>query len=161
MDVGYFTQNIKFNWGVFVPPAPKDSTSYAIFQPDVAIGINKNIPPARQQAALRFLKWLMTQEGLKETLSKLPGFYPLISSPLKLSDNSHDAQFQELKVNHPTDLRWAYSELSVTNQLPSAASLMQKAQYNMIAYNFTPQHAADDLQAGLAQWYEPAQTCKK
>lgn len=159
-DVGYFAQNAKFNWDVFAPPAPKGSTTYVIFQPDIAIGINKNISLAHQQAALRFLKWLMTQAGIKETLSELPGFYPLVTSPLKVSD-LHGTQFQQLTVNHPIDLRWAYSELAVTNQLPSAGSLMQKAQYNIVAYNFTPQHAADDVQAGLAQWYEPAQTCKK
>jgi hypothetical protein len=68
-------------------------------------------------------------------------------------------EFQELTRKYPTDLRWAYSELSLTNQLPAPASLMQSAQYAMVEEGITPQQAADRLQEGLSQWYEPAQTC--
>jgi hypothetical protein len=30
----------------------------------------------------------------------------------------------------------------------------------MIADNLTPLEAAQDLQTGLGEWYEPAQSCK-
>ncbi len=160
-DIGYFTENAKFDWDVFATPAPAGSQTYIIFQPDVAISINKNTTLPKQEAALRFLEWLMTEDGLNLSLKLLPGLYPLSSQPLNPVDSIHSAQFQKLATTHPADLRWAYSEISATNQMPSAADLVRKFEYAMVSDGITAQQAADGLQAGLAQWYEPAQTCKK
>jgi raffinose/stachyose/melibiose transport system substrate-binding protein len=160
-DVGYFTEFAKFDWDVFAPPALEGSQTYVIFQPDIAIGINKRISPEKQQAALQFLDWLMTKESLSISSKILPGFYPLISLPLDPVDNEHSAQFQKLAADYPIDVRWSYSEISVTNQLPTATNLIQQAQYDMVANGMTPQEATDFLQAGMAQWYAPAQSCTR
>ena len=160
-DVGYFTEFAKFDWDVFAPPALEGSQTYVIFQPDIAIGINKRISPEKQQAALQFLDWLMTKKSLSMSSKILPGFYPLISLPLDPVDNEHSAQFQKLAADYPTDVRWSYSEISVTNQLPTATNLIQQAQYDMVANGTAPQEATDFLQAGMAQWYVPAQSCTR
>lgn len=159
-DVRYFEENVKFDWGVFVPPAPAGSQTYVIFQPDVAIGVNKNISSAHQQASLRFLEWLLSEESLNMTLDTLPGFYPLSSQKLNSVKSEHSAEFQRLATEYPTDLRWSYSELSISDQIPAPADLMQRVQYHIVADGLSARESADGLQAGLAQWYEPAQTCK-
>ncbi len=160
-DVNYFSSSTEFNWDVFAVPAAQNSQTYVIFQPDIAIGINNTISPAKQEAALKFFKWLMTAESLNLSQEILPGFYPLSNIELNKVDNLHSHQFKELTDQFPTDLRWAYSEISVTNQVPSPATLMRDAQYAMIKDKISPQEAADQLQAGMAEWYEPAQTCGK
>lgn len=163
-DVNKFSTDIKgakaFNWGVFASPAPLGSKTTVIFQPDIAIGINNNTAPANQKAAMRFLEWLLTEESLNLTNEILPGFYPLSNIPINPSTNMHSAEFQQLAINYPTDLRWAHSELKSTTQRPSAAELIQSSLYNVAVRGLDPQIAADRVQAGMAQWYEPAQTCK-
>jgi branched-chain amino acid transport system substrate-binding protein len=160
-DLGYFSKKANFDWGVFAPPAPAGSETTVIFQPDIGIGINNQIPVARQKAALRFLQWLTTQQSLNLTNQILPGFYPLSNLHIQPEKNSHSADFQQLVQDHPTDLRWAYSQLSVTNQVPRASDLIQKGLYGIATRQLSPQEAADQLQAGMAEWYEPAQMCNK
>lgn len=160
-DVNFFSERAGFRWDVFAMPAPNGRTTTVIFQPDIAIGVNDDLSPKEKQAASTFLKWLMTEQSLNMTLDTLPGFYPLINMELKPVANEHSAQFQSLALNNPTDLRWPYSELSLENNIPQAGLTMQAAQYAMATEGISAQEAADRVQAALAQWYEPAQTCKK
>lgn len=159
-DLRYFSENVKFDWSVFASPAPAGSRTYVIFQPDIAIGINNQISTVHQKAALRFLEWLLTEKSLNLTNEILPGFYPLSNTPTQPGSNIHSAEFQQLAENYPTDLRWAYSELYATNQVPRASDLIQKGLYGIMTNKLSAQEAADQLQAGMAEWYEPAQVCK-
>jgi len=160
-DVGYFSGKAKFDWGVFAAPAPAGQQTYVVFAPDIAVGVNANIPLAHQQAALRFLQWLMTPESLNMTVESLPGFYPLSKTKINQSANAHGAEFQRLALDYPTDIRWAYSEISMTNQYPRATDLFQSGLNEIVLHNLSAQKAADRLQSGMAQWYAPAQNCKK
>jgi raffinose/stachyose/melibiose transport system substrate-binding protein len=159
-DLRYISENAKFNWGVFASPAPAGSPTSVIFQPDIGIGVNNKIAPSHKEAALRFLGWLMTKDGLNLTNEILPGFYPLSNIPTNLGSNIHSAEFQQLTKDYPTDLRWAYSELYATNQVPRASDLIQKGLYGIVSGQMTAKEAADQLQSGMAEWYEPAQICK-
>jgi len=160
-DLRYFSEQVSFDWGVFASPAPAGSQTTVIFQPDIAIGINNQISQAHQKAALRFLEWLMTEKSLNLTNEILPGFYPLGNIPTQAGANIQSAEFQRLAEDYPTDLRWAYSELYATNQVPRASELIQKGLYGIATDQLSAQEAADQLQAGMAEWYEPAQVCNK
>ncbi|MDO8753064.1 MAG: extracellular solute-binding protein [Anaerolineales bacterium] len=160
-DLRYFSENVKFDWGVFASPAASSARTTVIFQPDIAIGVNNQISPAHQKAAFRFLEWLMTEKSLNLTNEILPGFYPLSNTRTQTANNIHSAEFQQLAENYPTDLRWAYSELYTTNQVPRAPELIQIGLYGIVSNKLSAQEAADQLQTGMAQWYEPAQVCNK
>lgn len=155
-DVTYFTEkNLPFEWSVFAVPAPNGEPT-VIFHPDSGIGINKNSP--HQKEAQMFIEWLMTDDAVKLMVEKLPGFYPLRMNVEGENQNHHAQEFLQLAGKYPNDVRWAETEIS--DHKPGAQVLIRQSLFD-IAYNNLPAwQAARDLQNGLAQWYEPAQSCK-
>ncbi len=145
-----------FAWDVFAVPSPTSKT-YVIFQPDVGIGINRE--SAHPQAAQFFLKWLMSKEAVDLTAKNLAGFYPLnILNKDSKASNDDDAKFLKLVNTYDEDIRWMYAGIS--SKIPGADAIIRKDLYNMVAFDLTPQEAAQNLQSGLGEWYEPAQSCK-
>ena len=155
-DLQKVSENADFNWSVFAAPAPASKQTYVIFQPDIAIGINADSP--HQQEARLFLEWLMTKDAVNLTSQNLAGFYPLnINKPTE-SRGADDEKFLKLVRDYPGDIRWMFTEIS--NKTPAAADIIRRDLYRMVAENLTPLEAAQDLQNGLGEWYEPAQNCK-
>ncbi len=165
-DVEYFSDKVKFDWSVFAPPAPAGKATYIIFQPDAGIGINKASP--HKDEALLFLQWLMA-EGAKASEKYLPGRYPLINEAGASNGAAlgHDADFADLTVSYPSDIRWLFTE--VDSQYPRASEIVRQALHDMIHATpssegtpryLTAQEAAARLQTGLGEWYEPAQSCR-
>jgi raffinose/stachyose/melibiose transport system substrate-binding protein len=144
-DLQKVSEKANFNWGVFAVPAVASKQTYVIFQPDIAIGLNKDSP--YQEEARLFLTWLMSEEAVDLTAQNLAGFYPL--NKYKPSTSSGP---------DPGDIRWMFTEIS--NKTPAAADIIRKDLYRMIAEDLTPLKAAQNLQDGLGEWYEPAQSCK-
>jgi len=160
-DLQYFTDNAKFNWSVFAPPAPAGKKTYVIFQPDVGIGINS--ASQHKQEARAFLQWLMN-DGVKATEENLPGRYLLIKSAATSIPPStgHAGDFAKL-TQFPSDIRWMFSD--VDGQYPRSSELIRSALYQIVtpdsAGNYlSAKQAAQQLQTGLGEWYKPAQTCK-
>jgi raffinose/stachyose/melibiose transport system substrate-binding protein len=54
-------------------------------------------------------------------------------------------------------VRWAWEKL--LDGAPDGYTLMQDNSIAVLNGEMTAQEAADALQAGLAQWFEPAQNC--
>jgi raffinose/stachyose/melibiose transport system substrate-binding protein len=145
-----------FAWDVFAVPSPT-LTTYVIFQPDVGIGINRE--SAHPQEAQMFLKWLMSKEAVDLTAKNLAGFYPLnVLNKDSTASNVNDAKFLKLVNTYDEDIRWMYAGISA--KIPGADVIIRKDLYNMMASDLTPQEAAQHLQSGLGEWYEPAQSCK-
>ncbi|HSO12483.1 MAG TPA: extracellular solute-binding protein [Anaerolineales bacterium] len=155
-DLQKVSEKADFNWGVFAVPAPALKQTYVIFQPDIAIGINKDSP--YQDEARSFLEWLMTEEAVDLTAQNLAGFYPLNLHKTTESSGPDDQKFLDLINKYPGDIRWMFTEIS--NKTPAAADIIRKDLYRMVAFDLTPQEAAQNLQDGLGEWYEPAQSCK-
>ena len=105
-----------------------------------------------------FLEWLMTKEAVDLTAQNLAGFYPLNKIKASESSGPNDEKFLALVNNYDTDIRWMYTEIS--SKVPSALEIIRNDLYNMAAFDLTPQEAAQDLQNGLGEWYEPAQSCR-
>jgi len=146
-----------FDWGVFAVPAPYLRDTYVIFQPDIGIGINKDSP--YQEEARMFLEWMMTKKAVDLTAKKLAGFYPLSNIEPDGAGNENDQKFLDLVINNDIDIRWMFVEIS--NEVPRADKIIIKDLHDIIANGLTPQEAAQNLQAGLGEWYEPAQSCKR
>jgi branched-chain amino acid transport system substrate-binding protein len=155
-DLQKVSETAKFNWGVFAVPAPVLRQTYVIFQPDIAIGINKDSP--NQKEARLFLEWLMSPEAVDLTAQNLAGFYPLNRNQAAVGSGPDDQKFLDLVNNYPGDIRWMFTEIS--NKTPSAADIIRRDLNRMITDDLTPQEAAKNLQDGLGEWYAPAQSCK-
>jgi raffinose/stachyose/melibiose transport system substrate-binding protein len=156
-DLQKVTEKAAFDWDVFAVPAVSSQDTYVIFQPDIGIGINRSTKHA--QEARMFLEWLMTQDAVQLTAENLPGFYPLNQLEASHGSNPNDTKFLNLANHYPADIRWMYTEIN--NKQPGAADLVRSSLNRMIRGSLTPVEAAQVLQDGLGEWYEPAQTCKK
>lgn len=154
-DLKTVSEGAEFDWDVFALPGPVSNT-YVIFQPDIGIGLNRDT--AHYEEARLFLEWLMTEDAVNLTSENLAGFYPLNRNKPRESSDLDDMKFLNLVNSFPTDIRWTYTEIS--NQVPSALEIVRRDLYNMLTLNLTPEEAAQNLQNGLGEWYEPAQNCQ-
>ncbi len=156
-DVQTISKEATFNWDVFAIPAPFLNQTYIIFQPDIGIGINR--ASQHPEEAKFFLEWLMTKEAISTLTQKLPGFYPLQLAEVTAGSDPNDTKFLNLVYDYPSDIRWMYTEIS--NGSPSALEIIRRDLYEMMALDLTPRDAVTRLQAGLGEWYEPAQSCRR
>jgi raffinose/stachyose/melibiose transport system substrate-binding protein len=143
-----------FEWSVFAVPAPAGQPEYITFHPDVGIGLNA-ASPHKEEAKL-FLEWLTRLETAEMFSNELAGFFPMHTGVSAL-DNVHANTFLSLNEGRGTDVRWA-SELQ--DGLPSGYDLIATGVGAVSLGEWTPQQAADEIQAGMGQWFEPAQRCK-
>jgi len=156
-DIAFFeTQKMGFEWSVFAPPPPADQPPYITFQLDVAIGLNK--ASQHQAEAKLFLEWLTSSDAAEALGNQLPGFFPMRQQMPTLA-NAHANSFLSLNNGRGLDVRFVWEKLR--DGQPSAYDLVQNGAVAVANGQQTPQEAADALQAGLAQWFEPAKNCKK
>ena len=156
-DIPFFeAQEPAFAWSVFAPPPPAGQPAYLTFHLDAGMGLNaasKHKAEARQ-----FLEWMTTNEFAELLGDELPGFFPMHTATPALKDE-HANAFLALNKGRGTDVRFVWDKLREGS--PSGYDLVQDSAISVIKGKQTPQQAADALQAGLAQWFEPAQTCRK
>jgi raffinose/stachyose/melibiose transport system substrate-binding protein len=144
-----------FEWGVFAVPAPAGAeTQYLTFHLDAGMGMNANTE--HPEEARLFLEWMTTPEFAGMFSNLLPGFFSLHTAA-PAPENAHAAEFFALNEGRETDVRWAWEGLLAGT--PDGYTLMQDNAIAVLNGEETAQEAADALQAGLAEWFEPAQTC--
>jgi raffinose/stachyose/melibiose transport system substrate-binding protein len=145
--------DMKFAWSVFAPPPPKGKKGYVTFHPDSGIAMNAKTKNPNE--AKLFLQWLYSDEAASVVSNTIPtGFFPIASNAAKITDAHADA-FLQMTKSHPTDVRFVWPKLM--SGKPSAYNLLQDGTIAVMTGKMTPQAAADALQAGVAQWYAPAQ----
>ncbi len=157
-DIPFFeSEEPDFEWSVFGIPAPEGQEQrYVTFHMDAGMGLNAAAPEANQEAARLFLEWMGTTEFAQLLGDNLPGFFPISSTPVELS-NAHANAFLALNEGAGLDVRWAWEGL--LDGQPDGYTLMQDNAIALLKGTITAQEAADNLQAGLAEWFEPAQHC--
>ncbi len=154
-DIPFFeSENPPFQWSVFAVPPPKGSGAYITFHLDAGMGLNAH--STHKAEARQFLEWMTTPEFAALMGNELPGFFPMHTDVPRL-DNAHANAFLGLNADRGADVRFAWE--AIRDGSPDAYSLMQRAALAVLNGEETPRRAADSLQAGLAQWYPPAQTC--
>jgi len=156
-DLQKVANDASFNWGVFAVPASAARQTYVIFQPDIGIGINKE--SAHREEAQLFLEWLMTKQAVDLTAKNLKGFYPLSQIKADGAGSEDDQKFLDLVNQYPGDIRWMFVEVS--NEVPRADKIIIKSLHDIVAHGLTPKEAAQNLQDGLGEWYQPAQSCSR
>jgi hypothetical protein len=100
----------------------------------------------------------MSKEAVDVTAQNLVGFYPLNKIETSKASPADDTKFLKLVNTYDGDIRWMYTEIS--SKIPGADMIIRQNLYDMLAFELTPQEAAQHLQSGLGEWYEPAQSCK-
>ena len=154
-DIPYFeATEPAFEWSVFAPPPPAGQPAYLTFHLDVAMGLNA--ASTHKEEARVFLEWMTTTESAELLGNELPGFFPMHRDPPALT-NEHANAFLALNQDRGTDVRFAWEKLR--DGSPDGYVLMQDGAVAVLRGEQTPQEAADALQAGLAQWFGPAQEC--
>jgi len=156
-DIPYFeATEPAFEWSVFAPPPPSGQPAYLTFHLDVALGLNA--ASTHKEEARVFLEWMTTTESAELLGNELPGFFPMHRDPPTLT-NEHANAFLALNQGRGTDVRFAWEKL--LDGSPDGYVLMQDGAVAVLRGEQTPQEAADALQAGLAQWFGPAQECSQ
>lgn len=154
-DIPFFeSEQPEFEWSVFAVPAPEGQPQFVTFHLDAGMGINA--ASDNKEAAKLFLEWMTTPEFAALFANELPGFFPIHTQAPEV-ENPHAAAFLALNEGRGLDVRWAWPVL--LDGAPDGYSLMQNGAIGVINGDMTPQEAADALQEGLAQWFEPAQNC--
>lgn len=156
-DITFFEQeNPAFAWSVFAPPPPAGQPPYLTFHLDAGMGLNA--ASTHKAEAKEFLTWMTTPEFGALLGNELPGFFPMHTQVPPLQ-NEHANTFLALNEGRGTDVRLAWEKLR--DGSPDGYTLMMDGAVAVANGEQTPQQAADALQAGLAQWFEPAKTCQK
>ncbi len=155
-DIPFFESEAPdFEWSIFPIPAPEGKDQHVTFHLDAGMGLNA--ASENQEAAKVFLDWLSGPQLAELLAAELPGFFPA-HEEIPVVENEHAATF--LGFNETAaglDVRWAWPVL--LDGSPDGYTLMQAGAVGISNGTTTPQEAADALQAGLAEWYEPAQGC--
>jgi raffinose/stachyose/melibiose transport system substrate-binding protein len=156
----YEQSNLSFKWSVFQIPAPAGKDLYETFHIDAAIGMNA--ATKNPEAAKLFLQWLETKDFNDAFANNIPGFFPMSKTPTTITDPVAAAFLTFNSNAKGTDIRFTWDKIqSGPTGKQGAYNLALAGADAVLKGTMTPQQAADSLQAGLAEWYAPAQTCKK
>ena len=147
----------KAQWSVFAVPPPAGEEEYVRFKPELGVAINANSP--YQKETRQFIEWLSTQEAARIFARELPGLFPLHAMELAQSNPGAEAFIESIKTTPLPDSDWGLQILR--DGLPDGYSLMRQGVVGVVGGKLTPTEAADNLQRGLAKWFQPAQTCGK
>lgn len=156
-DVAFFeASEPDFEWSVFATPAPAGRNTVVCFHPDAGIGLNAASP--HKEAGLTFLKWLTTVEAAQILADEIPGFYPLNTHPIQIK-SKHANEFYALSEGKAVDARFVWPVLQAGE--PNGYLLTQTAALAVVKGTMTPEEAADYLQKGLENWFEPTMKFKQ
>jgi raffinose/stachyose/melibiose transport system substrate-binding protein len=154
-DIPFFnSEQPSFEWSVFAIPAPAGQDSVVTFQLDAGMGLNP--ASTHKEEARLFLEWMTAPEFGALLGDELPGFFPMQTQAPTLTD-AHANEFLALNAGRSTDVRFTWEKLM--EGAPSAYDLVRDGAVGVVNGAETPRQAADALQDGLAEWFEPAQTC--
>ncbi|NMB00580.1 MAG: extracellular solute-binding protein [Firmicutes bacterium] len=156
-DVAFFVNSApSFEWSIFATPAPEGRPTVVTFHPDAGIGLNSASP--HKEVAYTFLKWLTTVEAAQILADEIPGFYPLNENPI-IIESKHANDFYALSEGKEVDARFVWPVLQAGE--PDGYLLTQTAALAVVKGSMTPEEAADYLQTGLENWFEPTQKFAK
>lgn len=155
-EISGFEANSDFEIGVFRPPTPEGSdTCYISDHTDIGLGMNAAIPAEKREAAETFLTWMTTPEFATLYSNALPGFFSLSNNEITLEDPLAQ-EFLSWRGECESTIRSSYQILSRGE--PNNENELWAVSAQMLNGDLTPQEAADQVQAGLEQWYAPQQS---
>ncbi|WP_424970838.1 ABC transporter substrate-binding protein [Dinoroseobacter sp. S76] len=152
-EVSGFNNLADFEMGAFKPPVQNaGDTCYISDHTDIGIGMNAASENA--EAAKTFLAWVASPEFAEIFANALPGFFPLSSTPVEISDPLA-AEFVSWRGECESTIRSTYQILS--RGTPNLENETWGASVAAIKGTASPEELGQELQTGLASWYEPQQ----
>ena len=152
-EISGFNDQATFEMGAFKPPPPAgQDTCYISDHTDIAMGVNADSP--NQEAAMVFLEWLTTPEFAELYSNALPGFFSLSDNEVTLQDPLAQ-EFVSWRGECESTIRSSYQILSRGE--PNNENDLWNASAQILNGTQSAQEAADQVQQGLASWYEPQQ----
>ena len=152
-EVSGFNNLADFEMGAFKPPVQNaGDTCYISDHTDIGIGMNAATD--NPEAAQTFLSWVASPEFAEIFANALPGFFPLSSAPVEISDPLA-AEFVSWRGECESTIRSTYQILS--RGTPNLENDTWGASVAAIKGTETPEDLGQKLQDGLASWYAPQQ----
>ncbi|MCC6613676.1 MAG: carbohydrate ABC transporter substrate-binding protein [Anaerolineae bacterium] len=150
-DISVFRANADFELGAFKPPVPDGQEDcYISDHTDIAMGMNAGTE--HPEEAQTFLTWMTSPEFATLYSNALPGFFSLSNAQIEI-DDPIAAEFVGWRNECASTIRSSYQILSRGE--PNNETDLWAASANVLNLAQTPQEAADTVQSGLEQWYEP------
>ncbi|MGR4000395.1 MAG: ABC transporter substrate-binding protein [Alphaproteobacteria bacterium] len=152
-EIAGFNAQADFEMGAFRPPVKRaGDTCYISDHTDIGIGMNAATDNAA--AARTFLAWVASPEFAEIFGNAVPGFFPLSKTPVNL-DDPLAKEFVSWRGECESTIRSTYQILS--RGTPNLENETWGASVAAIKGTSTPQALGQELQTGLAGWYEPQQ----
>ena len=151
-DISTFRgQNVPM--GAFKPPLPAGATDCYISD-HTDIGIGMNAKTANSADAKVFLDWVGSEEFANIFANSLPGFFPLSSAKVTISDDVAQT-FVGWRGECKSTIRNSYQILS--RGTPNLENEMWNVSAQVLNGTMTPEAAGAQLEDGLKKWYAPHQ----
>lgn len=148
-DISTFRgQNV--NMGAFKAPPPAGADCYISDHTDIGIGLNAK--SANAEEAKTFLDWVGSDEFSNIFANSLPGFFPLSSAKVQLTDDVAQ-EFVSWRGTCKSTIRNSYQILS--RGTPNLENELWNVSAQVLNGTMTPDAAAKQLQDGLDKWYKP------
>lgn len=152
-EVSLFNVQADFEMGAFPPPVPEgQDTLYISDHTDIAMGMNPSTD--HPEEARLFLEWMTSQEFAEIYSNELPGFFSLSDHSINIED-SLAQEFLDWRQIGESTIRNSYQILSRGE--PNLENQLWNVSGQVINGDMTPMEAAEEVQAGLEQWYGPQQ----
>ncbi|WP_411892873.1 ABC transporter substrate-binding protein [Yoonia sp. SDW83-1] len=152
-EISGFNAQADFEMGAFKPPVQTaGDTCYISDHTDIGIGMNAATD--HPEAAKTFLAWVASPEFAEIFGNALPGFFPLSSTPVELEDPLAK-EIVGWRDECESTIRSTYQILS--RGTPNLENETWGASVAAIKGAATPDELGQQLQDGLASWYEPQQ----
>ncbi len=152
-EVSGFNSLADFEMGAFKPPVQNaGDTCYISDHTDIGIGMNA--ASGNPEAARTFLAWVASPAFAEIFANALPGFFPLSSTPVTITDPLA-AEFVSWREECESTIRSTYQILS--RGTPNLENETWGASVAAIKGTSTPEALGEELQTGLASWYAPQQ----
>ncbi len=152
-DITLFRDQGDFEMGAFPPPLPEGADKcYISDHTDIALGMNTATP--NPEAARTFLSWVASAEFADLYSNSLPGFFTLSNASVQLDDPLAQ-EFVDWRQTCESTIRNSYQILSRGE--PNLENELWRVSAQVMNGDITPEEAAQQIQDGLASWYEPQQ----
>jgi raffinose/stachyose/melibiose transport system substrate-binding protein len=139
--------------GAFKAPPPAGSADCYISD-HTDIGIGMNAKSANAADAKVFLDWIGSDEFANIFANALPGFFPLSSAKVTISDDVAQT-FVGWRGECKSTIRDSYQILS--RGTPNLENEMWNVSAQVLNGAMTPEAAGAQLEDGLKKWYAPHQ----
>jgi len=152
-DIPTFNDQADFEFAAFPPPVPDgQDTCYISDHTDIAMGINAASP--NKEAARTFLSWMASKDFAELYSNELPGFFSLSNHQIDIKDKVAQ-QFLSWRQDCEQTIRNSYQILS--RGTPSMENELWNVSTQVLNGTLSAEDAAQQVEAGLQQWYKPHQ----